>query len=409
MKRHPTKREFWFLATSLAVVLGLTLLRPETARSQTRTQVDHYRCFNVDSVAGFTPRVVSLKDQFGGSQTAVIRPATFCTAVDKNGEGILDPTAHLTCYTIQDIEVRPGFGTEALTTNQFGSDIVRVGIGRKLCVPTQKEGVPSDLNVDHFKCYEARSTSPAPQNRTVTLQDQFLPLATVVVKNPVNLCTPVDKNEEGIRDPATHLKCYDISNPAVPPLNRRVTVVNQFGTQRMVEKGASVLCVPTSKKVCRAFCDGVCTDTDNDPNNCGACGTTCAAGSACTDGECASLCGNRVLDGDEACDPPGSTCGTNGTCSPDCTCHGPNPECMGAMCGTFTPCNPGTPCALPVCATTAEGGGLCIEGTTSCDGLASCATSADCLSGEICAVQSCCGVPVCIPVPAFCPAPVPVP
>ena len=88
-------------------------------------------------------------------------------------------------------------------------------------------------------------------------------------------------------------------------------------------------------------------------------------------------------------------------CGPD----SPNPECTGATCGTFIPCNPGTTCPNPVCVTTAEGGGLCVEGTTPCGGLLDCTATSDCPPGSICAVQTCCDRPVCVPVEAFCPAP----
>ena len=39
----------------------------------------------------------------------------------------------------------------------------------------------------------------------------------------------------------------------------------------------------------QTLCDGRCVDLANDPNNCGACGRTCAAGLACCDGVCRAL------------------------------------------------------------------------------------------------------------------------
>ena len=37
-------------------------------------------------------------------------------------------------------------------------------------------------------------------------------------------------------------------------------------------------------------CGGACVDPGQDPANCGACGTACAAGQVCDVGECATSC-----------------------------------------------------------------------------------------------------------------------
>ncbi|MBL8954796.1 MAG: hypothetical protein JNK82_28720 [Myxococcaceae bacterium] len=37
-------------------------------------------------------------------------------------------------------------------------------------------------------------------------------------------------------------------------------------------------------------CDGTCVDLQADSRHCGACGTTCRAGSVCRDGQCAVSC-----------------------------------------------------------------------------------------------------------------------
>ncbi len=89
-----------------------------------------------------------------------------------------------------------------------------------------------------------------------------------------------------------------------------------------------------------------------------------------------------------------------------CTCEtNPDPECEGATCLTFIPCNEPNLCIQPVCMTTAEGGGLCVEGQTPCAGLPPCPNgTGDCPPGWICGVETCCGGPVCIPPAAFCPS-----
>ena len=86
----------------------------------------------------------------------------------------------------------------------------------------------------------------------------------------------------------------------------------------------------------------------------------------------------------------------------DCDCANPSPECEGATCTTFIPCNEPNDCVDPVCVTTAEGGGACLEGATPCAGLPDCNATSDCPEGWICAVETCCGRPVCVPPDAYC-------
>lgn len=56
-----------------------------------------------------------------------------------------------------------------------------------------------------------------------------------------------------------------------------------------------------SECVCRqegtVMCDGVCTDTSSDPNNCAACGSACATGDICTSGMCTTGSGGNGTGG----------------------------------------------------------------------------------------------------------------
>jgi hypothetical protein len=88
---------------------------------------------------------------------------------------------------------------------------------RETCV----EAHPGD---DHFKCYKVRGSEF--EQRTVKLVDQFGTTQTEVIK-PAHLCNPVDKNDEGISDPTTHLTCYKIRDD-VRFDRRSVAVKNQF-------------------------------------------------------------------------------------------------------------------------------------------------------------------------------------
>ena len=125
-------------------------------------------------------------------------------------------------------------------------------------VASEKNGVPSDLAIDHFKCYEAAGD---PLYVIVDLVDQFGVNLDVLVGAPELFCNPVDKNGEGILDPEAHLTCYDIedgdddndndddgdSDSGSDSDGLNVQVNNQFGEQVLEVEDSELLCVPSEK------------------------------------------------------------------------------------------------------------------------------------------------------------------
>jgi hypothetical protein len=113
--------------------------------------------------------------------------------------------------------------------------------------PTPTAPNPVDHDVDHFKCYKVRVDASAgprfPKDITTTVYDQFEPSGTrvVEVKKPFELCNPVDKNGEGIKDPTRRMLCYKVK-----PVTEqgRALVANQFGLERLDIKNEKLLCVP---------------------------------------------------------------------------------------------------------------------------------------------------------------------
>jgi hypothetical protein len=187
---------------------------------------DHYKCYKVTNEP-FAQRPVTLVDQFGTTSATVIRPTRFCNPADKNSGGILDPTAHLMCYQLRE----SGFARRTVVVrNQFGDQTVTVVKPETLCNPAEKNGVPfgnaNGASLDHFKCYRIRAKGFT--TRTVTLTDQFETRTDTVLK-PRLLCNPVDKNGEGIPNPALHLTCYTLK--AAPFTPQPVVVEDQFGAQ----------------------------------------------------------------------------------------------------------------------------------------------------------------------------------
>jgi hypothetical protein len=111
--------------------------------------LDHYKCYDVRGVFGerFEPRTVTVDDQFESKQAIVQKPVSLCNPVDKNGEGVPDPSCHLVCYRLLD-PVRPRMDPRDVTvSDQFGTMGLRAisGTCRKiglLCVPSTKTELP---------------------------------------------------------------------------------------------------------------------------------------------------------------------------------------------------------------------------------------------------------------------------
>ena len=284
------------LRVAVLTVAALVVLVsvPSTAPGQVEL-VDHFKCYDVDeeeSTALDPAPVVNLIDQFGVEPEVLVGdPEFFCNPVDKDGEGILNAEAHLTCYDIgddDDDQVRT-----VLVTNQFGDQTLTVTGPEILCVPPEVEvelecpivppgftgatppgvcktcirditdceiicatapptaslyacaliaaGFEGSDNLDHYKCYEAEGDSV---DVIVDLQDQFGVEPEVLVGEPELFCNPVDKNGEGIFHAEAHLTCYDIGDDEE---ERDVLVTNQFGEQTLEVEDPELLCVPSEK------------------------------------------------------------------------------------------------------------------------------------------------------------------
>src|SRR4029450_894730 len=191
--------EAWVLA-AIAVLAGAS----GPGASAIAAVSDHYKCYASKQLAPvFQRENVTLADAFEATVETVQRPKQFCNPVSKDGEVIQDPTAHLNCYRTRRAPGTPAFVPRIVQVdNQFGAAQSLELTGRAdLCVPAEKDGVASTLDVNHYKCYRAQipEGQPAFLNRFVFLQDQFEGKQTVV-KRPWLVCNPVDKNGEGILD-----------------------------------------------------------------------------------------------------------------------------------------------------------------------------------------------------------------
>jgi acyl-homoserine lactone acylase PvdQ len=214
--------------------------------------VDHYKCYRTRRAAAsaaFGGAASVLADLFETKSTNITKPVAVCAAVDKNGEGVGDPTAHLACYRIKDAAGQPKLAQQSVSVgNQFGGETQSITKAATLCVPAELNGVSSQLNLDRFKCYKSRTAHGTARftRRSVTLDDGIDPKITNVIK-PSQLCDAVDEDGAGIGDAAAALACYRIKDASgqtkLAPTN--VSVDDQFGGRIDTLLKPSMLCVPS--------------------------------------------------------------------------------------------------------------------------------------------------------------------
>ena len=183
-----------------------------------------------------------------------------------------------------------------------------------LCVPATKNGQPSALHVDRFKCYGARVPNGAPEfaEQQVTLADGFESKLTRVVE-PASVCNAVNMDGEGEISPASQLHCYTIKDAANQPRFARQTVSadNVLGSEQLVVQKARTVCVPSTREAPPACGDGFLDPGEECDDNNVASGDGCAAD--CT----LESCGDGNLDAGEQCDD-GAQNGSNNCCSTSC-------------------------------------------------------------------------------------------
>jgi hypothetical protein len=254
-------------------------------------RVSNFKCY----AAKFPPRdrfrrkTVDIVDQFGTAKVLAMRPTEICNPVDKNGEGIADPEAHLMCYKVRTLIPRRGGGRRAIRgTDQFGSEELRVSRHREICLPALKSCVPDDTatppvtcdldaleqRLAHLQCYLGRTQRGTPSLTPIpdlSLADQFesqdydarratLWCNPLTEKNgevftppqwPDPLPFPVPGNETPSQD--VHYKCYDIrdSDGDDKFKGREVEIEDQFHpTGQTVRAGRPTrLCEPAIKQL----------------------------------------------------------------------------------------------------------------------------------------------------------------
>ena len=162
-------------------------------------------------------------------------------------------------------------------------------------------------------------------------------------------------------------------------------------------------------------CDGLCVNTESNPNHCGACKNACKIGEACTKGKCTLVCQSSLSDckgscvnlktDHSNCGVCGTTCKAGQVCSDGkcaLSCQSDLSDCKGTCvnmktdignCGACgTACKAGQVCSDGKCALTCQDSlkdckGLCINTKTDIANCGACGTA--CKAGEVCSGGTC--------------------
>jgi hypothetical protein len=351
----PTETE---TATPTATSTGPTATPTATATA-TPEPLNHFLCYEAHE-RPVNRAGVELEDQFdknGPSTVTVQKAKRLCVPADKNGEDPSAPNdpAHLTAYTIHQTSprfVRLGPIPVAPDNPILFPMTVTLTRPERLLVPASKNpGTPPPpplaAPIDHYKCYRVKGAVTRLQG--VPVKTQFGDV-TVDIKKPLHLCTPVDKNGEGVIDDLHHLLCYQVRATSQTP--RTVSTNNQFEQKTFDIFGIRELCVPAFKfpgfcgdgsvNAPGEQCDGSTAGCAANPNE------TCSASCKCecqplTTADCpmnacehiADGCGGTIDCG--TCTPPAvcgllqpnqcdvcpNSCLNGGTLNPDCSCSCP--------------------------------------------------------------------------------------
>jgi len=227
--------------------------------NQVDVDVRHYMCY--EPLKYDANRTVELADRFRTITAQIENLKRICNPADKNEEhpeSLAFPD-HLASYEVSTAAV-PKVRVDV--TNQFGSREIELERPIRLLVPTSKgplgnppqapAGPPNPPLIDHFLCYAVRGTSI---NQNVMVDDQFNPSGPLLakVRQPEEICVPVNKNDEGFVNPngaaGLGLACYDVdTTPDRQEYTGDFVMDNQFttGPLRRELHGPRELCVQST-------------------------------------------------------------------------------------------------------------------------------------------------------------------
>lgn len=223
--------------------------------------VGNFLCYKARATSPFARIAgVHLVDELDDGVFDVVKPKQLCTPAGETSDEILDASTHLRGYQIRRTGGATPFvrRTAIAMTNQLGTIVLDALSPDLLLVPAATDPGSSPLppnpsahGVDHYTCYKTRvssGTPKLPRGLQIVVGDQRTsPAKRFDLKKVRHLCLPVDKNGEGIRNPAGKLVCYQAKPAAGQPKHQRSTafVHDQFGPGTLTTIKEDELCIPS--------------------------------------------------------------------------------------------------------------------------------------------------------------------
>lgn len=210
---------------------------------------DAYQCYASKVTVGtpaFTARNATLVDRVDTTNARVRKVSGLCNPVGVDGQPIGDPTAHLLCYDAR--SPRPA-GPRPIhqVTDDFGTLSLEVLKPLELCLPAEKNGVPSGLTNDPLHCHKARIARGTARfaPRSASLSDQF-GSTTIRVLRPAALCFATSVDGVPPPDADAARLCYKLAPRPSDVTAHDVTTRDAFGDLSITARRSNLLCLPAT-------------------------------------------------------------------------------------------------------------------------------------------------------------------
>jgi hypothetical protein len=226
----------------------------------TASCIDRFKCYKAKPPKGQRFAKVPALDVSDALEPdavfGLVKPALACTAVDKNGAGVLDQAAHMVCFQMKYARTDPpqdkfSLGA-AVSVNEFGDlqgqgdEALRIKTPKLLCLPATRDNVALARPFDAFKCHNAGTRPGSPKFAApppLALEDSLIE-STVTLKKPSFFCGPASVDGAALVDPVPHLECYK-GKEAPGHDTEFLALRTELGGQLLEVGKFRVLCIPS--------------------------------------------------------------------------------------------------------------------------------------------------------------------
>lgn len=209
---------------------------------------------------------VELADDIETRDFLVRKPKAWCTPLEADGASPADAATHLYARQIRELPGEPRHlkQTGIRITNRLGVFDVDTVRSDQLLVPASSDPAtflpapdPMAHDLDRYECYKAKSSRTAPKLPTgaaalrVAMANDFSEGRLLRLSKVSRLCTSVDRDGLGRKNPAAHLLCFQARSerPAIPGDSEatleNLHVASEWGDQQLDAKRSYDVCIPS--------------------------------------------------------------------------------------------------------------------------------------------------------------------